>query len=84
MDGYTLQSVRLRTGSDDSDARLVFAEGELVAVIALLSDPNHGDLRGLWNIEVDFQGLLITPPLFSSPHEAVQWVLGRHKEATSG
>lgn len=80
MASYEFRSVRLSTGSGDTDGRLVFIEGNLAAVIVLLADEAHGDQRGLWSMEADFRIGLSSPPLFNSPYEAVAWLRSRDRQ----
>ncbi len=48
------QPVKVATGSPDEDGRLVFAGGELVAVLVELSQELHRDLGGCWFVEAGF------------------------------
>lgn len=79
MASYELQPVRVRTGTEDRDGRLILLEGELTAVVVLLADKVHGDQRGLWSLEADFRTYLARAPLFRSPHDAVIWLQATHK-----
>jgi hypothetical protein len=81
MANHEMQPVRLRTGTKDQDGRLIFIEGDLVAVIVLLADEIHEQDRGLWSMEADFRIAGPAPPLFNSPYEAVSWLL--HQDARS-
>lgn len=74
------QPVQLKTGSKDNDGRLVFMDGELVAVLVLLADEAHGDDRGLWSMEADFRIPSSSPPLFNSPDDAVAWLRSRARQ----
>ncbi|MCO6049308.1 hypothetical protein NGM99_05830 [Mesorhizobium sp. RP14(2022)] len=80
MARYEFQAVRLRTGSTDSDGRLVFIDGELAAVLVLLADDVHGSSRGLWSVEVDFRFVLANSPLFTSLYDAAAWLQERNSE----
>jgi hypothetical protein len=71
---YALQHVQLKTGSQDRDGRLIFTDGELIAVIVLLADQSHGSDRGLWNLEAYFRSYRPQAPLFASPRDAVTWL----------
>ncbi len=53
----TLQRVRVNTSSRDTEGRLEFADGELVAVVVRLDGDEHGDFRGLWQLEAGFWSL---------------------------
>jgi hypothetical protein len=79
MVNHDLQPVRLKTGSDDRDGRLVFIDGELTAVIVLLAEEVHSQARGLWSMEADFRVHASQPPLFNSPYEAVSWLKSRDR-----
>ena len=48
-----LQPVRVQTGLDDEEGRLVFADGRLVAVLVRLSEQHEG-LAGMWFYEHGF------------------------------
>jgi hypothetical protein len=70
----TLQPIRVRTGSQDTEGRLALADGELIAVFVRLDDEIHGDDQGRWFLETAY-GLLqrAMPPLFGSLAEAEEW-----------
>lgn len=72
-----LQPVRLASGNDDTEARLVFVDGGLIAVLVHLSDA-HGDLAGMWFLEAWF-GLTyrLNQPTFASLDEAQAWIAGQ-------
>jgi hypothetical protein len=42
----TLQPIRVRTGSQDTEGRLALADGELIAVFVRLDDEIHGEDPG--------------------------------------
>jgi hypothetical protein len=77
----TLQPVRIETGSDDEDGRLVFADGLLVAVLVRLSD-QHGDMTGQWYYEHGF-GRFDGPghPTFATLEAAQDWITRRQAGA---
>jgi len=69
---YQLQ---IGTDSDDANARILLADGALVAVLVELSDEGHGEDRGKWTIEATF-GLRHerVPDIFPSLESAADWV----------
>lgn len=69
-----LQPVRVRTGSEDAESQLVFADGLLVALLTHLSD-EYGDEAGMWFLEVGF-GSVDDPrcPKFTDLEEAQDWI----------
>jgi hypothetical protein len=70
----TLQPIRIRTGSKDTDGRLAIADGELVAVFVRLDDEVHGEDQGRWFLETAYGSLHGTmAPLFDSLAEAEDW-----------
>lgn len=73
MASYVFQPVRLQTGAQDSDGRLVFVDDELTAVLVLLADEMHGDDCGKWCLEAEFQHLT-RPRMFDSLQEAETWL----------
>ncbi|MFH6784219.1 MULTISPECIES: hypothetical protein [Methylobacterium] len=73
----TLQPVRVRTGSEDEQGLLVFADGILSAVLVCLSDA-HGDDAGLWFLEAGFGTLASPQPgKFADLDAAQAWIAGR-------
>ncbi|OAS26456.1 hypothetical protein [Methylobacterium platani] len=73
----TLQPVRVRTGSEDEQGLLVFADGALAAVLVCLSD-THGDDAGLWFLEAGFGPLASPQPGKFADLDAVQdWIAAR-------
>ena len=71
----TLQPVNVMTGSHDQDGRLVFADGQLVAVLVQLDNVVHGDERGGWFLEVGFGPCSrSSQPVFEGLEEALAWV----------
>jgi hypothetical protein len=73
----TLKPVRVATGADDEEGRLVFAGGRLVAVLVRLSE-QHEELAGRWFFEAGF-GRLDGPlhPAFRDLPEAEAWIAER-------
>jgi hypothetical protein len=76
-----LQSVRVQTGHEDEEGRLVFADGRLVAVLVRLSAQQEG-LAGLWFYEHGF-GPFNGPahPTFESLETALTWIEQRRSQA---
>lgn len=73
-----LRQIRVATGSDDCEGRLVLVDEALVAVIVRLDDPSHGDACGNWHIEVGFDSLGgHEAPLFRDLDEADSWIAER-------
>jgi len=67
--------VGIRTNSDDENAVLLLAEGQLVAVLVELADEGHGEERGNWVIEAIFglqHGRI--PQSFPSAANAAAWI----------
>ncbi len=74
----TLQAIRVRTGSEDTEGRLALADGELVAVFVRLDDEVHGQDQGRWFLETAYGSLQrAMPPLFDSLAEAEDWLRTR-------
>jgi hypothetical protein len=70
----TLQPIRIRTGSKDTEGRLALADGELVAVFVRLDDEIHGADQGCWFLETAYGSLQrAMPPLFGSLAKAEDW-----------
>ncbi|MFB0490120.1 hypothetical protein ABIE45_002706 [Methylobacterium sp. OAE515] len=70
-----LQPVQVATNSDDTESRLVFADGFLVAVLVRLSE-QHEDEAGKWFLEAGFGPVdPLFPPLFADLDEAQSWIL---------
>jgi hypothetical protein len=66
--------VHVATGSQDTESRLVFADGFLVAVLVQLSDV-HEDADGMWFLEAGFGRVdTVTPPTFADLDEAQAWI----------
>lgn len=71
------QPVQVATGSNDSDSRLVFADGFLVAVLVRLSD-DHEATAGQWYLEAGFGRVDDAhPPIFVDLKEAQVWIAGQ-------
>ena len=72
----TFQSVRVRTGSQDTVGRLALFEGELVAVLVRLDDPVHdGGQRGSWFLETCFSPVSVgQSPVFHDLDAAAAWI----------
>lgn len=69
-----LRSVQVATGSDDTESRLVFEDGFLVAVLVRLSD-EHGADAGKWFLEAGFGRVDDpSPPTFGDLDEAQGWI----------
>lgn len=69
---YRLQ---IRTLSDDENAFLLLASGQLVAIIVELADEAHGDDRGKWIIEAIFgMNSSRVPDNFLTAAAAAGWV----------
>ena len=70
----SLQPIRVRTGSQDTEGRLALANGELVAVFVRLDEEIHGEDQGRWFLETAYGSLQrAMPPLFESLAEAEDW-----------
>jgi hypothetical protein len=69
-----LEPVRVATGGEGEEGRLVFADGRLAAVLVRLSE-QHGELAGRWFLEAGF-GRLDGPnhPVFDDLAAAETWV----------
>lgn len=68
-----LQPVRVGTGSDDEDGRLVFRDDALVALLVRLSDNHDGD-AGKWFLEAEFSRDCGDPTaLFDDLEQAQAW-----------
>ncbi|MCJ2036170.1 hypothetical protein [Methylobacterium sp. J-068] len=72
-----LQAVRVRTGSDDEDGRLVLADDALVGILVRLS-PDHGETAGRWFLEAGFGELRHpVPAAFEDLAAALAWIADR-------
>lgn len=75
MSRTSVYQSRIRTDSADSDALLLLAGGELVAILVALDDEVHGDDRRKWTIETIFGiGHARAPATFASAADAAAWV----------
>lgn len=74
-----MQPIRVRTGSEDREGRLVLIDGELAAVLVRLDDDMHEQDRGKWFLEAEFSRLSRPTP-FVSLDEAQHW-LWQHARA---
>ncbi|MHB2206323.1 hypothetical protein [Methylobacterium sp. CM6257] len=77
----TLQSVQIGTQCADTEGRLAFANGKLVAVLVRLSDELHGSdgRAGYWCLEAGF-GACEARPLsvhFDTLEAASAWLTSR-------
>jgi hypothetical protein len=66
---------RVQTGSEDSNALILLADGALVGVLVELADECHGLDRGKWVIEATFgvHGARV-PDNFGSANDAATWL----------
>jgi hypothetical protein len=72
---FTRQHVWLTSGEDDRDGQLIFANGELVGVLAQLNAWCHGKARGKWLIKAGFGAFSDGGPcIFESLDHFEQWV----------
>ena len=68
------QPVQLATGSSDTEGRLVFSQGKLLAVLTRLSG-QHGPDAGKWFLEANFkQPPTRFAPLFDDIETAAEWL----------
>ena len=75
--------LRIRTDSADSNALMLLADSELVAILVELADDGHGVDQGRWVIETIFgfhrRGV---PTSFASAEDAADWIsdqFGHHR-----
>ena len=79
----TLTPVRVGTGTEDEDGRLVFAGDRLVAVLVRLAEEH--DEAGHWFLEHGFGKLDVpVPPTFSDLQAAETWILARLSGVANG
>jgi hypothetical protein len=73
---FTYQPIRVLIDGHDSEGRLIFADGQLSAVIVRLDGPAHNpEHKGRWNLEAGFGKCDVRDaPLFKTPEEAGAWV----------
>lgn len=75
MSGTSIYHSRIRTDSADTNALLLLADGELVAILVALDDEVHGQDRHKWTIETMFGvGQERAPGSFASAADAADWV----------
>lgn len=75
MSGTSIYQTRIRTDSADTNALLLLAGGELVAILVALDDEGHGDDRHRWTIEKIFGiGHERIPGTFASAAAAAAWI----------
>jgi hypothetical protein len=80
-----LQSVSVRGDGGPHEGRLVFADGDLVAIFTLVpKEETLGEIHspaGGWFLEAGFgpcsELMTVDPPVFSTLDEAVNWVRER-------
>lgn len=66
---------RIRTDRAASNALILLAGGELIAILVALDDEVHGDNRHKWTIETIFGiGHKRAPDTFASAADAAAWV----------
>jgi len=71
-----LQPVQVATGSNDTESRLIFSEGFLVAVLVRLSE-DHEEDAGKWFLEAGFGRVDDPdPPTFADLDAAQAWITG--------
>ena len=77
-----LQPARLASGNGDTEAQLVFVDGDLIAVLVHLSE-DHDDEAGMWFLEAGFGrvGAAGQRPSFRDLDEAQDWIAGRLAQA---
>jgi hypothetical protein len=67
-----LQSVKLAL-ENDTDGRLVFADGRLIALLSKLSD-QHAENAGRWYLEYGIGKLGFQEANFADLEEASRWI----------
>ncbi|GEP05329.1 hypothetical protein [Methylobacterium oxalidis] len=87
MDNITLQPVQIASLCADTDGRIAFADGKLVAVLVRLSEELHGaDGRaGQWCVEVGFGAcdVGVLSVRFDGLDAARRWIAERMAMATT-
>ena len=73
----TFQPVEMETASDDTDGRLVFSDGRLVAVLVRLANGIHESDQGAWFLEAGFGRCFELPRIFADLTAAEVWVRDR-------
>ncbi|MDB5598823.1 MAG: hypothetical protein JWN71_867 [Xanthobacteraceae bacterium] len=77
-DRVTFQPVEVAVAGQ-TDGRLVFVDGKLVAVLVKL-DGSHDDLAGRWYAEAAFNSLeRMSEHTFADLPAAVEWIASRHR-----
>ena len=77
MSRTSVYQSRIRTDSADTQALILLAGGELVAILVALDDEIHGDDRYKWTIETVFGiGHHRPPHVFPTAADAAAWVSG--------
>lgn len=75
MSGTAIYQSRIRTDSADTNALILLAGGELVAILVALDDECHGEDRYKWAIERIFGGgHKRIPDSFATATDAAAWV----------
>ena len=76
LPAIAFQSIRVRTGSQDTVGRLALFEGELIAVLVRLDDPVHDSVqRGGWFLETCFSPVASgQAPVFHDLDAAAAWI----------
>ena len=78
MVGFSRQHVYLATGTPDTNGQLIYADGQLVAVLVQLEGWSHGDLRGRWHLKAAFGSCSDGGPgLFDNLEHAEDWIYKR-------
>ena len=73
----TFQRVPVMTGSADREGCVIFADGQLTAVVVRLDACEHGHLRGKWFLEAGIGPCNHPAPLFDLVDDALAWVASR-------
>ena len=74
-----MQPIKVDTGGDDRDGRLVMANGMLVAILVRLEDEDHEQAGG-WFLEASFGKLPCrSAPVFDTLDDATRWLRQRLK-----
>lgn len=78
----TLQAISVRSDGGSHEGRLVFVNGDLLAVFTrITAEENAPGSKPGWFLEAGFGPcsslMAVQPPVFASLDEAVAWVRGR-------
>ena len=76
----TYQPVQVLIDGHDSEGRLIFANGQLSAVIVRLDGESHAfEHKGRWHLEAGFGkcDARMAPTTFATPEEVGAWVRRR-------